>query len=48
MLGYKGQAKPSWIKVFNHASHQKSCFSTALCSLEAEKNVGVPIILLSH
>lgn len=24
MLGYKGQAKPSWIKVLNHASYQKA------------------------
>ncbi|NWZ50095.1 TMEM2 hyaluronidase, partial [Haliaeetus albicilla] len=24
MLGYKGQAKPSWIKVLNHAGYQKA------------------------
>lgn len=24
MLGYKGQAKPSWIKVLNHARYQKA------------------------
>lgn len=24
MLGYKGQAKPSWIKVLNHAGNQKA------------------------
>ncbi|XP_065544871.1 inactive cell surface hyaluronidase CEMIP2-like isoform X6 [Lathamus discolor] len=24
MLGYKGQAKPSWIKVINHAGYQKA------------------------
>lgn len=23
-LGYKGQAKPPWIKVFNHATYQKA------------------------
>lgn len=24
MLGYKGQARPSWIKVLNHAGYQKA------------------------
>ncbi|XP_064373332.1 inactive cell surface hyaluronidase CEMIP2-like isoform X2 [Dromaius novaehollandiae] len=24
MLGYKGQAKPSWIKILNHAAYQKA------------------------
>lgn len=24
MLGYKGQAKPSWIKVLNHAGYQQA------------------------